>query len=60
MWFSWRILRTSWTARKSNETVLQKADTTRSLIKKICKCKTAFFGHLMKREKLEHLVTTRM
>ena len=34
--------------------------TTRSLINKICKCQATFFGHVMRREKLKHLVTTGM
>ena len=54
------MLRISWTAKKSNETVLREADKMRSLINTIPKCKTTFFGHVMRREKLAHLVTTRM
>ena len=49
--------RTSWTAKKSIETVLREADTTRSLIN-AKESFRIFFGHVMKREKLEHLVTT--
>ena len=52
MWFQRRMLQISWAAKKSNETVLQEADLTRSLINRIC--------HMMRREKLEHLVTTGM
>ena len=33
----WRMLQTSFTAKKSNETVLREADTTRSLMNKIHK-----------------------
>ena len=36
MWFIWRMLRISWTAKKVNETVLQEADTTRSLTNRTC------------------------
>ena len=31
---------------------------TRSLINRICKPQAIFFGHMMRRKKLEHLVTT--
>ena len=42
------------------ETVLREAKTTQSLINIIRKCKETFFGYVMRREKLEHLVTTGM
>ena len=42
------------------DTVLQEANTTRSLINKIHKCQATFLGHVMRRKKVEHLVTTRM
>ena len=32
----------------------------RSLINRICKCQATFLGHMMRREKLEHFVTTGM
>ena len=48
----------SWTAKKSNETMLQKVDTTRSLTNRICKRQATFFDHTMRREK--HLMTTRI
>ena len=35
MWFLLGILRISWTAKKSNETMFGEADTTRSLINRI-------------------------
>ena len=59
MWFPRRMLRISWTAKKSNETVSREADTTRSLIHRILKRQISF-RHVMKREKLEHLLATRM
>ena len=43
MWFLRRMQRISWTAKKSNETVLQEAETTRSLINRPCECKASFF-----------------
>ena len=35
-------------------------DITRSLINRISKKQVTFFGHVMRRKKLEHLVTTGM
>ena len=35
MWFLKRMLQISWTAKKSNETVLQEIHTTESLIHRI-------------------------
>ncbi|GFN99673.1 serine/threonine-protein phosphatase 6 regulatory ankyrin repeat subunit b [Plakobranchus ocellatus] len=58
MWFLRRMLRISWTAKKTNDTVLEEAHTTRLLISKIRKRQATFFGHVMRREKLENLVTT--
>ncbi|GFO46819.1 cation-transporting ATPase, partial [Plakobranchus ocellatus] len=40
--------------------VLEEAHTTRLLISKIRKRQATFFGHVMRREKLENLVTTGM
>ncbi|GFN77131.1 endonuclease-reverse transcriptase [Plakobranchus ocellatus] len=60
MWFLRRMMRMSWTAKKTNDTVLEEAHTTRLLISKIRKRQATFFGHVMRREKLENLVTTGM
>ena len=60
MWFLRRMLRISWKERKSNETVLKEAQTSRALVNKIRKRQATFFGHVMRREKMEHLVTTGM
>ena len=54
------MLRISWTAKKSNATVLREADTTRSLINRITKRQATVHGHLMRREKLEHPLTPGM
>ena len=48
------------TAKKSTKTVLREADTKRSIINRIHKHQTIFFGHVMRRQKLEHLVTIGM
>ena len=60
MWFLQRMLRISRTAKKSNETFLQEAETTRSLVNRIRNCQATFFDYVKRREKLEHLVTTGM
>ncbi|GFR61012.1 endonuclease-reverse transcriptase [Elysia marginata] len=52
------MLRISWTEKKSNETVLIEANSRGSLIKTIRKRQATFLGHVMRREKLEHLITT--
>ena len=60
MWFLQRLLQILWAAMKPNEEVPCEADIIRSLINGMCKRKATFFGHMMRREELEHLVTTGM
>ena len=60
MWFLRRMMKISWIAKKSNDTVLKEAHTSRALVNKIRTRQTTFFGHVMRREKLEHLITTGM
>ena len=60
MRFLRRMLPISWTLKKSKETVLRETDTKRSLINRISKCQATLLGHMMRREKLEYLVTTGM
>ena len=55
-----QILQTSCTAKKSDQTVVREADTTRSFINRIHKCQATFSGHMMRREKMENLETTGM
>ncbi|GFO04149.1 endonuclease-reverse transcriptase [Plakobranchus ocellatus] len=52
------MLRIPWTAKKTNERVLNKANKRRSLVRTIRKRPATFLGHVMRRGKLEHLVTT--
>ncbi|GFN90513.1 endonuclease-reverse transcriptase [Plakobranchus ocellatus] len=54
MWFLRRMLRIPWTAKKTNERVLKEAYKRRSIRKR----QATFLGHVMRRGKLEHLVTT--
>ncbi|GFR75307.1 eukaryotic translation initiation factor 3 subunit F [Elysia marginata] len=49
-----------WTAKKSNDTVLNETKTKRALINKTRKRQATFFGHIMRRERQEYLVTTGM
>ena len=58
MWFLRRMLRIPWTARKTNEEVLNEAGETRKLLTSTRRRQTKFFGHVMRRKQLEHLVTT--
>ena len=60
MWFLRRMMKISWMAKKSNDTVLKEAHTSRAIVNKIRTRQTTFFGHVMRREKLEHLITTGM
>ena len=60
MWFLRRMMKISWMAKKSNDTVLKEAHTSRALVNKIRTRQTTFFGHVMRKEKLEHLITTGM
>ncbi|GFN79998.1 endonuclease-reverse transcriptase [Plakobranchus ocellatus] len=52
------MLRIPWTAKKTNERVLNEANKRRSLVRTIRKRQATFLGHVMRREKLEHLITT--
>ncbi|GFO22537.1 endonuclease-reverse transcriptase [Plakobranchus ocellatus] len=58
MWFLRRMLRIPWTAKKTNERVLNEANKRRSLVRTIRKRQATSLGHMMRRGKLEHLVTT--
>ncbi|GFO38324.1 eukaryotic translation initiation factor 3 subunit f [Plakobranchus ocellatus] len=58
MWFLRRMLLIPWTAKKTNERVLNEANKRRSLVRTIRKRQATFLGYVMRRGKLEHLVTT--
>jgi hypothetical protein len=57
MWYR-RMLRISWTARKTNDAVLKEANASRMLVTKMRKWQATFVGHALRRDKLENLVTT--
>ena len=58
MWFIRRMLRVSWTEKKTNKAVLDDAGVKRSLIKTIRKRQLQFLGHLNRHKGLEHLALT--
>ena len=60
MWLVWGIVRICLTAKKSKETVQGEAYTTRSHINKIRTRLSTCFVKVLRKEKLEHLVTTGM
>jgi len=45
-----RILRMSWTAKCTNQWVLEKAGVSRSLLEAIKKRKLTYFGHTMRKQ----------
>ncbi|GFO06129.1 ankyrin repeat domain-containing protein 57 [Plakobranchus ocellatus] len=55
IWFLSRMLRIPWTAKKTNERVLNEANKRSSLVSTIRKRQATFLGHAMRRGKLEHL-----
>ena len=54
MWIWRRILKVSWTERKTNEEVLQAMDTSRELMNTIRRRQLRFMGHTIREEKIEH------
>ena len=55
-----RFYKSQENAKKSTKTVLREADTTRLIINRYINTIQPFFGHVMGRQKLEHLVTIGM
>jgi len=55
MWTLRRMLRISYTARKTNEEVLKKANHERRLMRSIKTRAMNFLGHVIRKGKLEHL-----
>ena len=49
LWCWRRLLRVSWTARRSNQSILKEISPEYSLEKLILKLKLQYFGHLMQR-----------
>ena len=58
MWFIRRMLRVSWTDKKTNEAVLKEANLERSLMKTLRQRQLEFLGHVCRHKGLEHLAIT--
>ena len=58
MWFIRRMMRISWTEKRSNESILKEINTERSLIKTIRKWQLEFLGHIYRDKGLQHLALT--
>ena len=53
IWFIRRIMKVSWTERKTNEEVMHMAGYRRSLLNTIHERQLKFFGHIMRADSLE-------
>ena len=49
LWYWWRLLRVSWTSRRSNQSILKKINPEYSLEGLMLKLRLQYFGHLMQR-----------
>ena len=58
MWFMRRMLRIPWTAKVTNQEVLNRANSSRSLIQEIRGRQLSFLGHILRRREIEHLSLT--
>ena len=58
MWFLRRMLKVNRIDKVTNEEVLHRAGTKRWIIRTIAKRQVSFFGHVIRKEKIEQLVTT--
>jgi len=60
MWLWRRMMKIPWTARRTNEEVLQMVGEKRELMRAVRGRQLKFFGHVMRREGLENLIMTGM
>ena len=58
MWFLRRMHRISYTEHVTNVEIIRWANTKRKLLSEMVNRPVKFFGHVMRREEMEHLVTT--
>ena len=56
MWFYRRMLKVSWTQKRTNDEVLQMAGADREMIINIRRRQMTFLGHIMRREDIEALI----
>ena len=54
----WFLMRISWTDKLTNDAVLLKADTQRSLLKVITSRQIRFLGHVLRKNELEAIALT--
>ena len=58
MWFLIRMLRVSWTEKRTNLEIINTASSKRKLMSNVKRRQAKFLGHVMRKRKLEHLLTT--
>ena len=58
MWCYRRMMRVSWTERRTNQSILDEIQRSRELMKNIRKRQLGFLGHVLRREELENLSLT--
>ena len=58
MWVLRRMQRISYTEHVTNVEVLRRANTKRKLLSEMVNRQVKFFGHVMRKEEMENLVTT--
>ena len=58
MWFLRRMLRVSWTEKRTNLEIINTAGSTRKLISNVKRRQAEFLGHVVRKGKLERLLTT--
>jgi hypothetical protein len=58
MWFWRRMLKVPWTDKITNENILKQINEKRKTIKELRKKQSGFIGHILRKGKLENIVTT--
>ena len=58
MWFLWRVLRIPWTAKKTNEEILQLVKCDRQLITTVRKRQLQFLCHIYRKREIKQLTLT--
>ena len=58
MWFLRRMMRVSWTDHVTNEDVLERTRSSRTLLQTIAKRQICFLGHILRKNALETVVFT--
>ena len=58
MWLYRRLIKTPWTEKRTNESILNELGKKLTLKSKIRKQQANFFGRAMRRQGLENLITT--